>query len=152
MKLLSRFLVLSAVIVLTLPASVALACSCMEFPPPVEAMGQADAVFTGRVLSAVPIESTNGYVYTMRVHAVWKGAAIVEVRVETDEPAMCGVWLQPGETYLVYAGEHQGMLSTGNCTRTREISFAGEDLAELGSPLAVEGMTLSVGMFKVRYE
>jgi hypothetical protein len=124
----------------------------MELPTPVEAMGQADAVFTGRVLTAVPIESTNGYVYTMRVHAVWKGTVIVELQVETGEPAMCGVWLQPGETYLVYAYEYEGVVSTGNCTRTREIGFADEDLAELGSPLAVEDMMLSVGMIKVRYE
>ena len=109
--LILRFMVVSALAVLVLPASDALACSCMDIPPPMEAMGQADAVFIGRVLSAAPVESTNGFVYTMLVHAVWKGAATTEIQVET-----------------------------------------GEDLAELGSPLAVEDMTFSWGIIKARYE
>ena len=152
LSLISRSLVMSTLVFLALPVSVALACSCMELPPPVEAMGQADAVFTGRVLSAVPSGSTDGYEYMIQIHAVWKGAATVELRVETGDPAMCGLWLQPGETYLVYADEFDGVMSTNNCTRSREIGFADEDLAALGGPLAVEDMLLSVGTIKARYE
>lgn len=46
----------------------------------------------------------------------------------------CGSDFQPGETYLVYAtddDENSGTFSTGSCTRTRRLSDAGEDLADL---------------------
>jgi hypothetical protein len=45
----------------------------------------------------------------------------------------CGVDFQPGETYLVYAGndEESDTLETGSCTRTRRLTDAGEDLAYL---------------------
>jgi hypothetical protein len=45
----------------------------------------------------------------------------------------CGVDFQPGETYLVYAGndEESNLLETDSCTRTRRLTDAGEDLAYL---------------------
>ena len=46
----------------------------------------------------------------------------------------CGVSFQTGETYLVYATDDEetsDSLQTDNCTRTRRLSDAGEDLAYL---------------------
>ena len=45
----------------------------------------------------------------------------------------CGINFQAGETYLVYADDHEesNIMTTGSCTRTRRLTDAGDDLAYL---------------------
>ena len=42
-----------------------------------------------------------------------------------------------GEKYLVFAGMRDGKLFTGNCSRTKRVEYAQEDLQQLGVPLVV---------------
>lgn len=61
-----------------------------------------------------------------------KAAATREITVWTGQ-GDCGIDFQPGETYLVYAGndEETGRLETSICYRTRRLTDAGSDLAFL---------------------
>lgn len=142
-------LVIILFVLLAQPVS-ALACSCMDPPPPLEALAGAAAVFTGEVIGAVP-DGANGYTYTMRVHAVWKGPATPQVEVATSDVAMCGLMMPAGAEYLVYAYDESGALYTHNCSRSAPVEFATIDLAELGEPMAVEYTGPSMAMLKARY-
>jgi len=130
----------------------ALACSCMSPPPPLEALDEATAVFIGRIVCADPTDIERGFDYTIEVHRVWKGVSASEVLVNTDDVAMCGLMMQVGDTYLVYAYGDLEALSTNNCSRSRPLQFAGEGIAELGEPILVgtEGETFTT--LKLRYE
>lgn len=61
-----------------------------------------------------------------------KHEAAKEITVWTGQ-GDCGIDFQPGETYLVYAGndEETGRLETSICYRTRRLTDAGSDLAYL---------------------
>ena len=137
--------------VLAVPASHAMACSCAELPPPLESLKSATAVFSGRILSAKP-EGANGYAYTVEVYAVWKGPASPELIVTTSDVGMCGLWMGVGSEFLVYALGDEGALTTHNCTRSKPLQFAGADLAELGTPVAVATGALTLSVLKARYE
>ena len=143
-------LVLSLVVLLALPAA-SLACSCAEPPPPSEALKAATSVLTGHVVAAIP-DGANAFIYTVRVHAVWKGEASPELEIKTSDVAMCGLWMEPGTPYLVYAYGPEQDLSTHNCTRSRPVEFAAADLAELGDPIAVGNEEKGFSMLKARYE
>ena len=146
----TRF-VMSLLVLLCLSATAAHACSCTEPPPPQDALKDATAVFTGRVLTAVP-EGGNAYTYTLKVHAVWKGSAAPEAKVATSDVAMCGLWMEPGSELLVYASGAEDELSTSNCSRSKPVAVAGPDFAELGEPIAVGTTETSMTVLKARYE
>ena len=145
-----RRLALPLILLIALPA-VSWACSCTEPPPPLDALEDATAVFTGRVLAATP-DGANGFTYTIRVHAVWKGSAEPEVEVSTSDVAMCGLWMQAETDYLVYAGGDEAALSTHVCSRSKPMAAAESDLAELGEPIAVGTTATGMTMLKARYE
>jgi hypothetical protein len=114
-------------------ADAALACSCAPPPPPEDVLKSSSAVFTGTVLGVTT--SGGDHVVRLRVETTWKGAKCGEVTVLTaTEDAACGYTFQAGESYLVYATEEQGKLSTNLCSRTKLTSDAGEDLTALGKP------------------
>jgi len=145
-----RSLIFLIVMAGTLPAR-SEACSCSEPEPPPEALAGATAVFTGRILAAEP-DGGNGYAYTIEVHAVWKGPLAATVVVATSEIGMCGLWMPEGSAFLVYALGGETALTTNNCTRSRPLEFASEDLEALGEPLAVSGDDLSITLIKSRYD
>ena len=72
----------------------------------------------------------------LRVERSWKSVEEEEVSVLTDSttesPHYC-----VGEKYLVFAGIRDGKLFTGNCSRTKRVEYAQEDLQQLGVPLVV---------------
>lgn len=142
---------ISLLVLLATSATAARACSCVEPSPPLEAMKDATAVFSGRVVAAEPTGG-NGYDYTIRVYAVWKGPAPDLIEVSTEDVAMCGLAMGVGSEYLVYAGGEPEQLSTSNCSRSTLLEFATLDLAELGTPLTVAVSDRSMAMLKGRYE
>jgi len=110
----------------------ALACSCVEPPPPKQARDEAYAVFSAKVVRA---PSDNDYSMRVQVKAVWKGMDCKTFEMGAGF-ATCIGWFQKGKTYLIYAdrGEN-GILYTHLCTRTRAITEAAEDLAAFGKPV-----------------
>jgi hypothetical protein len=68
-------------------------------------------------------------VATFEVEGAWKGVELTRTTAATDAWG-CGYRFRVGARYLVYGyGEDR---ATGLCTRTAEISLAGDDLKELG--------------------
>jgi hypothetical protein len=111
------------------------ACSCIQPPPPAEALEQADAVFVGTVAAIDPADGPAGFpklAVRFDLETVFKGDLDGEAVVETPESsAACGYTFEEGETYLVYAfevGEGEGW-STSLCSRNAKAEKAEEDLA-----------------------
>jgi len=103
---------------------------CLVEPNSVKkALKQSAAVFAGEVL-----EFKTGRHFMearFRVERSWKGVESEEVLVLADSTAESPHY-RTGEKYLVFAGIQYGKLFTGNCSRTRRIADAQEDLQQLG--------------------
>lgn len=141
-------LVLGAVIavagMLLLPPT-AFACSCVSADEAYFAR-HADAVFTGTVRDrddprsfSLVQSSGDPITYEVAVDAVYKGRVgpVAEVTSARDG-ATCGVSVDVGDRYLVYADrDPQGDLSASSCGGTREVGAApaGVDPV-LGEPAA----------------
>jgi hypothetical protein len=99
------------------------------------ALKQSAAVFSGEV-----IEVKNGRHFMearFRVERSWKGVDAEEVLVLVDSTVESPHY-RASEKYLVFAGIQYGKLFTGNCSRTRKIADAQEDLKQLGEGKAVK--------------
>lgn len=116
------------------------ACMCTTAGPPCQAFWRVDAVFTGLVTEVeivpLPGSSDNNPMVRGRllVQESFRGAggSIVEVFTPRYQTA-CGFPFRKGEQYLVYANRRPDtdMLTTSNCTRTRSLAKATEDLLYL---------------------
>ena len=135
---------------LFLSTHVVLAVDCPRFGTPSEELKRATSVFSGKVvemqrlkITAPSDEDFGGerlYV-KLKVDRWWKGSGNNEVILRTSTVYFPnGTSKQFGEefffntyqNYLVYAFYYKGALGTSECTRTRELSKADEDLKELG--------------------
>ena len=125
------------VVLASLMAPSAWACTCIAPPPPQEALEASDAVFLGRVVQVRRDASdiNEGHLFaTIEVERTWKGGIGQRVTVQTaPNSAMCGFYFQEGERYIVYAAEQEGALTTNICTRSKAAQQAEEDLAALGT-------------------
>lgn len=106
-KLLLSIFVFSALF--TAQVQPAYACSCIMPGTPQEEMGNAEAVFSGRVLE---IEETGyGYNVTLEVLEAWKGVDGSTVQVHTGMGGGdCGFNFEEGKEYMVYAALGEGEL------------------------------------------
>ena len=113
------------------------ACYCIWPDSPSEELANSAAVFMGRVVSVREFErgdNTNSSLdpttVEFDVQTVWKGSNYGTMFLTTNrDDSSCGFRFREGETYVVYS--HDG--STVNiCSRTRRLSDAALDLAELG--------------------
>jgi len=113
------------------------ACSCIEPPPPLEALAQSDAVFSGKVTVIGQNSDDFSIRFQFAVVDVWKGVTTAETQVITaTNSAACGFEFQADERYLVYAYQDEnGELNTNICTRTRLLEYAEDDIAALGQPI-----------------
>ncbi|MGH2628139.1 MAG: hypothetical protein ACRDHY_15985 [Anaerolineales bacterium] len=120
-----------------LPAAPAYACSCAPAPGALEAIAQASAAFTGRVIE---VDSPAGYeplIVRFEVETVWKGPVQAEIEIRTArDSAGCGFAFQENVSYLVYAYEEDGALFTTLCSRSAPLEGAGGDLGALGQGAA----------------
>ena len=132
------------------------ACSCViPDSPPIE-VGQADAVFQGRVLSIVDKQNAvasllnrvrnwiglsyyynprfYGYRVTFNVSSSWKGVTATVTEVTTGYGGGdCGYLFKVGADYVVYAYGHANDLAVSICSRTAELSSASSDLSYLNT-------------------
>lgn len=117
-----------------------LACSCIAERPVCEAFGGADAVFVGKVIGSKQQRKTNydgvdetwdvGEIY-FEIEEAFSGVKKGDrVTIHSGTGGGdCGYWFKRGKTYLIYGfGDDKKGFSTNICSRTREISGAGEDL------------------------
>lgn len=108
------------------------------FGPPCEAFWLSDAVFVGQVKGAQLIQEGESYgpisryLYSFDVQKVYRGEVGASAEVVTGlSEGDCGYSFRPGVTYLVYANYKGGVLRSGDCTRTRPLQAAQEDIAWL---------------------
>ena len=132
-------LVLASTLAVATPCTGAF-CRCAPRAPVSAAVEQAEAVFSGVVLSTSgerdPAQPERWPVeVTLQVTRRWKGPSADTLVVRTGEGGGdCGYPFQVGAEYLVYASG-KDVLYTGICHRTRLVLTAGEDLDVLGPPL-----------------
>lgn len=131
---------LAIIFFLLLNVETGYACSCIAPPPVTQALDQAGAVFSGKVLQVKRVRNNRqgelGNVEVVfAVNTSWKGAERRVVSVFTaSQSAACGYGFRKGMTYLVYAnGDAQGKLTTSICSRTKRLKDARDDLGELGA-------------------
>ena len=128
------------VLVLSMWAPRADACSCDSSGPPCQNAFQVDAVFIGTVQGISEIEGTAESPYRRRLVTfttprVFRGRQGTTTQVMTGmDSGDCGYTFKRGMTYLVYAYQPPkgGTLTTGICSRTRPIEEASEDLQDPG--------------------
>ncbi len=108
----------------------AYSCSCAPPFPPEQALMEASVVFAGEVTG---IETSEGRLnVTFAIDEIWKGDLENTVVVQTPiSMAACGYMFDVGQSYLVYGQERGGSLRTNQCSRTRLLSQANDDLLEL---------------------
>lgn len=113
------------------------ACSCVPPDPPADALAKSAVVFMGTAVSVREFERDDGLLSSadpttveFDVKTVWRGSVSQTVYLTTHRSdASCGFPFVEGVTYVVYSRDG---LTISLCSRTRELSKATEDLAELG--------------------
>ncbi len=150
-----RFVFVAAVVIMgTLVAPQAFACSCLPPPPPLEALASAGAVFAGTVVSITPVAGQPLVSVEFAVDNSWKGVSTAATHLVTyEDSAGCGYTFEVGTQYLVYAlvdGERAPWW-THLCSRTRLMAFAWLDLAALGPPAVVPAAGDTWGALKARH-
>jgi len=116
------------------------ACSCAAIPDPLQALQQADSVFSGTVTRMSGGNFSVRWLFPgaraidLEVANVWKGEVAERTTVYTaPDTAACGASFRVGETYLVYTYRGEGgRAETNACTRTKLLHAAAEDLQALG--------------------
>jgi len=109
----------------------AFACECLQPKPPIQALNESKAVFSGTVTAIKSGDS--GKTATIDVERAWKGISNDTVTVITGlGDADCGFPFQEGKEYLVYSHDVEGPLYASACSRTTPLSEAQEDLKVLG--------------------
>ena len=152
------FIATPVIALLALSAGNGFACSCAGVQAPCQAYGEASAVFVGTVIdSRIIAIKKSKYEEQMRavrlsIDSPFRGVEGAEVEVLTGSGGGdCGFSFVQAQQYLVYAYEHQGILSTGICTRTRSISKAEEDLVYIrGLARAKPGAVISGEVVRFR--
>jgi hypothetical protein len=99
-----------------------------------EELKAATRVFSGTAMKVTEADSKR--VAEFEVERVWKGALSRRIAVSSGTH-LYGSRFKEGETYLVFAFGGKE-LSTSICTRTKPLSSASRDLAELGEGQAVK--------------
>ncbi|HEX8398800.1 MAG TPA: hypothetical protein VF644_15310 [Pyrinomonadaceae bacterium] len=170
MKTYKLLFFITALLFLSTPAVLAVECS--RFGTPSEELKRATSVFSGKVTETQRRKITDRFdedfggerLYVkLKVDKWWKGNGNNEVILRTSTVYFPnGTSKQFGEDfffntyqdYLVYAFYYKGALRTSECTRTRELSKAGDDLKELGAGFlpenaAYQKQELNVGQIPV---
>lgn len=124
---------------LALNITAALACRCSVPSSAKVSLKQSAAVFAGKVISIesnVDSQRVRFNTIKFQVSKSWKGGAAKTIVVTTPgHSEACGFHFDRGQSYLVYAYTIKGQkgLLTGICTRTKPLTQAKQDLAELGA-------------------
>ena len=93
---------------------------------------ESKAVFTGEVVA----EEKTGDVkqFTFRIDKYWKGGNKKEADVFVYQTTRYQSPFKEGEKFLVFAREDgEGKLTVSRCSRSKELSYAEDDLSELGA-------------------
>ena len=123
----------TSILVLLFPRGTS-ACSCIGDVPLCQSFWQADAVFSGEVLSfenVDPKQVLSRRVARIRIDRVWRGQVQGTIEVTTGAGGGdCGYSFSRGKQHLVYAHRTKdGGLTTNICSPTKLLNKATADLA-----------------------
>ncbi|MDQ3711706.1 MAG: hypothetical protein M3388_05755 [Acidobacteriota bacterium] len=122
-------LILTAGIFLLLNSESVLGCVCVPATIP-QKIEQAQSVFAGRVVGRTATQ------IRFKVQKTWKGALYSEISLYAGNKVItsCDVSFKNGEIYLVYASTSSpgNKLETNQCSGTKELASAADDLKILG--------------------
>ena len=115
----------------------------MEGPSPCAAFTRDNAVFVGRVVDIVrsgnPETLFTGLTVRFALEQSFKGLSAGQKTVEVKTGAGggdCGYNFKPGERYLVFAGQSEGVLLTSICSNTQPASGAEDDIELINALLS----------------
>lgn len=124
-------LLVPALLLIALAASAVSACSCIFSPPCSQTWKSGEVIFVGTVTGKIPADTpeTAGrlnylaqrFAFQFSVSESFRGPAIAgqEIVVYTGAGGGdCGYPFAVGESYLVYASNYKGQLTTGICAPT----------------------------------
>jgi MYXO-CTERM domain-containing protein len=112
-------------------APTAWACSCVQPPPPAQALADASRVFEGDV-TAVSQPQPGRVAATFRVVRAWKGVNEPELVVLTaGNSAACGLDFAQGQRWLVYTHLYENETHANLCSRSTQ--NGNDDIAALGA-------------------
>ncbi len=121
--------ILIIVAFLLLNFDLVLGCVCVPTTT-LQKIEQAQSVFSGKVIGRTATK------IRFKVQKWWKGARSYETFIYADSKVItsCDVSFKNGGTYLVYAfsSSPENRLETNQCTGTKELAAADEDLKILG--------------------
>jgi hypothetical protein len=146
-----RALVLVVVASLAAPWP-AIPCSCLKGTLK-GALEGSDAVFVGKVIRLEVLRRENGVDNVRAVLEpleVVKGSLPREVAFVTNNCFCgdCSFWFNLRETYLIFARDFGGTLTTNACSRSRRIKDAPDDIKALGLERFLTHRGQSGGRFK----
>jgi len=144
----TRLLLVAGALVLMGLVQQAFACTCLPPESPERELERSTAVFAGEVTS---VETPSGQItssadpvaITFEVYTVWKGPHTNTFTITTARSsASCGYAFEMGKEYLVYARGEADDLQVSLCSRTKPLTRARGDLAELrkGNQTSVSAM------------
>ena len=112
-------------------AQAAYACTCLQLSAG-EKLKASEAVFVGEVLAVSKDSEKQTMAVNFKVERYWKGVTYPEVLVVSSLPApgSCGLGVEVGEKFLVYAAREK-QLHTSACTSKR-LKDAADELKRLG--------------------
>lgn len=117
-------------------------CTCADARSVAEELKSADAVFTGRVESVKPVDPEKPHGRIAITFAVWRGYKRVKessIVLKGWAHSTCSFPFQARKLYMVYAFQTAAKeFVSHNCSRTRLIQEAGEDLQQLPEPIFVQ--------------
>jgi hypothetical protein len=122
------FVILSATVITAYP-SVSHACKCEEPPSVEQELERSKAVFSGKIIDIKDEKNIRKILFD--VEETWKGVKDTQI-ILLDEISSCSLDFFEGASYLVFAYDFQGDLTTNICDRTKDLSSAQEDLLKLG--------------------
>ena len=142
-------IVTTCIAIVLFAASAAMACSCADMGTEIcQTYWSTSVLFSGRVVQVddIPRKDNGDYfLLSKRVKFAvidpFRGVTGQTVEVLTGSGGGdCGYNFQLNESYLVYAWDNEGKISTGICSPTKRLSDAGEDMAYIrGLPDAPSG-------------
>ncbi|MFL6228144.1 MAG: hypothetical protein ACJ741_05135 [Pyrinomonadaceae bacterium] len=123
-----------AIALLLLISGDAYACRCWKPSVETSFKGAATRIFSGEVVKL------DFFRATLKVEGVWKGKPIEEVVMLTGTTksadgyyvsSSCDYGYVLGEKYLIYAYGPDTELETSECSRTKELKYAADDIKQL---------------------
>ena len=89
------------------------------------------AVFVGKVTKVTKVGDDR--VFEFAVEKYWKGTVARRTTVSFYETTRSQAWFKLGGTYLMFADrDSDGRFTVARCSRSKDLSDAGEDLKRLG--------------------